>query len=308
MSKFKRYCSSASEEWKEMQTKPLTLLSWFLGIISVLSTPMLTLFKVVDARISILVETALLVLMFFKYYRLKFNTIELKYLYNGNVPMVAALSYIMNRRERTLFNRMTMNTVSITYQFTKVSESEEVLQKVIWRFNGTNETGNKVTKAPMMISKSVFTSYCNIKISAIDLRTKKKLGIEFIETSGSQKFIYIIFGEEGILNGQSFDYQLTMCWEKPVKFSTTEFFILDPQNYSLKTNNINVNIESNHELLKNSLVTFLKMNQQAVTYKNDEYNGKLEETDGANYQFSRSFRAESGKLYLIRIDRNQNGL
>lgn len=297
----KHIMSLISDEWEELKEKPLNFVSWFLGIFGTVGSPLLAVFKMIDYKIATIIEAIIILILFIRYSWLKSNSINLKDLYYSNVPIIAILSYFIKRRKRTEFNRMTMHTVLITYLYSKDSNTNGVFQTVTWRFEGKNETGSTVTRVPMMVSKSFSDNYQDIKISATDLETNSKLVIDDTDESGTQKYLHIIFNEEGILSGQHFNYEVTMQWLKPQLLIEDEFLILDPQNYSLKTDKINAIIKSDHKLLKEKPVTFFATNQKAVTFKHDEYNGYMQETDDEYYVCSRDFTAKKGKIYIIKI-------
>lgn len=299
----RRFLESLEEEWQEMKEKPLGLLGWAVGILTGLWALIAAIVQQIDWRVFSLVEAIMLIVLLVKYQRLKTTSVKLENLYNGNVPMVSTLSYIMNARKRDRYNKLAMHDVTIRYRFNREGGMPgTVKQTVTWDFSGVNNSSRAVTRAIMMVSKSVYSRYNEIELSAVDQMTNRNLTIDRLPVNGAQRYIEIVFDRNGIAPGALFHYQLKMRWVNNYQFTDAEFFIIDPKNYSLNTAMITTIIESDDDYFDGLPVTYLALSRNSFTsYKNDDYNASLEKNSSGIYCCSRTFRPKMTKLYLIRI-------
>lgn len=297
----KKLIETVKDEWREMRTRPLSLVGWIVGITTGLGTQILAVTETVDKSIVIWIEAILLALLLYKYCNLKINAITLDNLYDGNVPMTATLSYIMNARKRERYNQFDATSVTVKYDFQGVPGSVDmVMQTITWDFHVKNTTAEPICCAFLMVSKSVFSHFEDIDIEAKDLDTGNPLNV-YRDNRRAQQYLVISFEGEGIPVGSLRGYQVTMRWKKPYRFQETEYFILDPLNYAKKIHEINIVIESDHAIFKDALVTHLGLSRHTVTYKHPEYTVVLRENSDKKYIDARRFSPSMGKLYLVKV-------
>lgn len=285
-----------------MKTKPLSCLGWVVGIATGFATPVFAVTKTIDPTVTVVIEAVLLFLMALKYYKLKSESVTLDNLYHGNVPMISTLSYVMNSKKRTEFNTFDVQHATIQYRYKKVQGSTGLyMQTVIWEFEIENGTSDPITRALMMVSKSVYSSFADISVTAVDMETGRNLLVAPRMVNGAQKYIAVVFDGEGIEPDAVCRYRLCMEWTKPSVFREPEFFIVDPQNYSINTRRITTVFSIDDDAFEGVPVTYLALNRNSLSYSNDECNLSMEQDGNGGCVCEREFRPQQDKLYLIRI-------
>ncbi len=293
------------EEWEDLKSRPLSCIGWLLGVITAVGAPILSLLQKIPFVVALVAESLCLIILLYKYIKLKSNSVTIDSLYSGNVPMVATISYIMNARKRTEFNHFEVKNLDITYDFRKTTEAEGcVMQTITYVFDVQNTTDQPITKAIMMVSKSVFSKFPDIELLATDKATKHPLHIEQYNEGGAQKYIAIYFDGDGIAPGRCYKYTLQVRWKKPYTLQEPEFFIIDPNNYSVCTKYIWTTIEIDDISFDGLPLTYLELDRRALKYSKSVHNAHLS-SDGQKCKYSRDFEPKRGKVYLLKMGRDK---
>ena len=224
-------------------------------------------------------------------------------LYIDKVPMISSLSYIMNTKKREHYNHFDILEAVIRYKFDRASGPEgSVMETVTWDFYIKNNSQEAITSMVMMVSKSVFSKFENIKLTAMNTDTKQRLHLSPKAVCGSQRYVEIVFDGRGITAGEVMRLQLKMQWTKTYQLTETEFLIVDPMNYSLKTQHVKTIFETNCDDLANVPVQYLSVDRKLLAKRKPVYNTCIQPINNGSYGFSHDFSPEKNRLYLIKID------
>ncbi|MCL1808215.1 MAG: hypothetical protein FWG42_00430 [Clostridiales bacterium] len=224
-------------------------------------------------------------------------------LFNDGVPMISTIQYVLDSYNRDDFNSIRLNPVTITYNFNCPDKKpNEIYQRIEYRFEGENPSSEPVTKHVMRLSKSIFSDFNFIKLSAIDhLNADADMIISKGESKTNLRQIEVYFDGEGINpKAGRVDFSIWVEWTKTERLKNTENYIIDPQNYSRNVGKIEIVIDTNSTFFKNSTVHIVEADRQTLR-KKLVATTRFESCESKRMIVKRSIIPKKNKLYLLNI-------
>ena len=238
-----------------------------------------------------------------KYYRLKKKAMILDNLFNDGVPMISTIQYVLDSYNRDDFNSIRLNPVTITYNFNCPDKRpNEIYQRIEYKFEGENLGREPVTKHVMRLSKSIFSDFSFIKLSAVDhLNKDADMIISKGESKTNLRQIEVYFDGEGISSRAGrVDFSIWVEWTRLARLKNTENYIIDPQNYSRNVGKIEIVVDTNSTFFKNSTVHIIEADRHTLR-KKLVVTTRFEQCEIKRMVVKRSITPKKNKLYLLNI-------
>lgn len=212
----------------------------------------------------------------------------------------ATMQYLVKQKKRKEFNRYLIQEAHIKYEFSSIIPGRYVHQKIEYRFFGSNISRRSIMSHIMNVSKSVFSDFSHVEITAFDNREGKPLRVEYRERDRNLQLIEVLFLDSGIKRGDAFDFSITLEWHDPQSVDTYDYLIIDPRNYSLEVKEICIEMKTNEERFHKAVKKLLEVDKDTMDYEVIRNLATTIDDTGKIYLKNR-FEPTTNKIYLLQL-------
>ena len=190
--------------------------------------------------------------------RTRKKTFELDKLFNGDIPLIATFSYLMNSRKREKasyqsethkpYNDLSIHQATITYSFNEFFDDSYKRRKfsikVKWLFSGTDQKHDQ-HRMSILVSNSLLEKNTTTKFY-IKKYDHENYGFRIVEGKrihSLQRYLDIFFTGNGIPRDREFKFAIIMSWDETYRVDSKDYYIIDPMNYSNDVQRIKIRIQ-----------------------------------------------------------------
>lgn len=222
--------------------------------------------------ITVLLLIFSFIIIFIKYKNIKQNKtkeyIELNKKYNDAISLlnnttnddrslINVVRYVMYSMSRENYNNFTLDLVSIVYEIKDNISTSDCLDMIItYYFQGKNDSDKDISSMFIYSAINFDDKVRNIKANAKDCRDNKGTsftpGCKYIEDKNVISWS-LPFEHNSVKMGDIIKYEFKLEWKKFFNVNPYSEVIIDPKNYSINTEKIEIKVINTSHIEFNSI-------------------------------------------------------